>query len=85
MTLADASAMVAQFPRLGTPEQREAITLYVAATGVNVIHAAWVLYGRDRGKRCMCTPCMTAPPTGSEAVVRILLQGRAPEEVSPVQ
>jgi len=68
-----------------TVEEREAISQRVAATGESVYHVAWELYGAAMGRACACARCLSEPPIGSEVVMRILLQGRAPEEVNPVQ
>lgn len=83
MNLADARAMVAQLFWYAPRAKRELIAGYMVQAETNAYHAAWELYGRPRGYPCSCTPCLSAPPVGSELIVRILLQGRAPEEVSP--
>lgn len=79
MTLADARAMVAQLFWYAPQAKQTEIARYMVQAGVCALHAAWELYGRVKGLPCVCTPCLSEPPIGSEVIVRILLQGRAPE------
>lgn len=85
MNREDAEAIVAQLFSRAPQEKRDLIVMYMLQEQVNALHAAWMLFGRVKGLPCACTPCLSAPPIGSELIVRILLQGRSPEEVSPSQ
>lgn len=85
MILADARAMVAQLFWYAPQAKQEAVARYMVQENVNALHAAWELFGRVKGVPCLCSPCLLAPPIGSELTIKILLQGRAPEEVTPTQ
>ncbi len=80
MTIADARAMVAQLFWYAPRSRQLAIARHMVAADTNALHAAWFLFGRARGLPCRCTPCETEPAAGSEVVMRVLVQGRAPDD-----
>ena len=79
-SLADARAMVAQLFWYAPQAKQELIARHMVAAETNAYHAAWELYGRVKGYPCSCSPCLSAPPVGSEAVVRLLASALTPAD-----